>query len=224
MKRVSLILFVLVGLAELVAGIFDIQYLHTACKPLIMITLGLYYSVYSTQRSLVVYLAILFSFIGDTTLMLESRDPIFFTVGLGAFLLAHVFYTLAYRQHQYLADDNALQGIQKMRFAFPVVLWGTGLVVVLYPTLGNLKIPVALYAIVLIVMVVNSIFRYYRTHPASFWLVFGGSVFFMISDSLLAINKFLKPVAAGQVWVMSTYMLAQFLIITGLCRHMNNGK
>jgi uncharacterized membrane protein YhhN len=193
-------------------------------KPLIMITLALYYFLHAAQKPVTVYLAILFSFTGDVALMLESSDPVFFTVGLAAFLLAHIFYILAYRQHQYPASDNALQGIQKMRFAFPVILWGTGLVVVLYPALGQFKIPVVFYAIVLIVMVVNAIFRYGRTHPSSFWLVFGGSAFFMISDSLLAINKFLKPVTAAHFWVMCTYVLAQFLIIEGLSKHMNNKK
>jgi uncharacterized membrane protein YhhN len=171
-----------------------------------------------------VYAAILFSLAGDILLMFELNNQIFFMAGLIAFLMAHIFYILAYRQHQYTADDNALKGIQKMRFAFPIVLWGTGLIVVLYPTLGNLKIPVTIYACVLIVMVLNAIFRYGRTSNESFWFVFGGSVLFLISDSLLAINKFSQPISSAHLWVMSTYVLAQFMIISGLCKHMNKDK
>ena len=80
------------------------------------------------------------------------------------------------------------------------------------------------YALILIVMVLNSVFRYGRTINASFWLVFVGSIFFMLSDSVLAINKFFSPVTAAGFWVMSTYILAQFLIIQGLLKHDINNK
>jgi uncharacterized membrane protein YhhN len=156
--------------------------------------------------------------------MLEAQQPIFFMLGLSAFLLAHIFYVVAYRQHQDESDDNALKGIQKIRFAFPIVLAGTGLIVVLYPSLGDLKLPVVIYALVLIIMVVNAVFRYGRTSSTSFGLVFGGSLLFMMSDALLAINKFFEPVASADFWIMSAYILAQFLIIKGLCVHVNHNK
>jgi uncharacterized membrane protein YhhN len=211
-------------MGEIYSGIVGSPSLHWISKPLIMVTLGLYYFFNATYRSTVVWLAIFFSFLGDTTLMLESRDSVFFMVGLSAFLIAHIFYILSYGQYQDESEDNALKGIQKIRIAFPIILAGTGLLVVLYPTLGDLKIPVVIYALVLIVMVLNAVFRFGRTNNNSFWLVFGGSLLFMISDSLLAINKFLTPVPSAGVWIMSSYMLAQFLIIQGLCVHVNNQK
>ena len=69
---------------------------------------------------------------------------------------------------------------QKIRFSFPIILAGTGLIVVLYPSLGSLKIPVVTYALVLIVMVLNSVFRYGRTSSVSFGSVFLGSIFFYV--------------------------------------------
>jgi hypothetical protein len=45
-------------------------------------------------------------------------------------------------------------------------------------------------------------------------LPFGAS-FFMISDSLLAYNRFVKPIARGQLWVRITYHLAQFSLAYG---------
>ncbi len=149
-------------------------------------------------------------------LMFEGENPKFFILGLAAFLIAHIFYILAYRQHQDESMENSLKGIQKIRFSFPIVLAGTGLIIVLYPSLGSLKIPVVVYALILIVMVLNSVFRYGRTINNSFWLVFVGSIFFMLSDSVLAINKFFRPVTAAGFWIMSIYILAQFLIIQGL--------
>lgn len=223
MKKVTLLLFFTVSLGELLSGILKSTELHLICKPMVMITLGIYYLLNAPyHRSTIVLLAIFFSFVGDTALMFESSHGLFFVLGLVAFLIAHIFYILAYRQHQNEGIADALQGIQKTRFAFPIVLAGTGLVVILYPTLGALRFPVMVYALVLVVMVLNGLFRYGRTTSKSFWMVFGGAILFMISDSLLAINKFLTPLTQG-LFIMGTYIVAQFLIIEGLCAHFDEG-
>ena len=103
--------------------------------------------------------------------------------------------------------------------AFPVILAATGLVVVLYPRLGELRLPVVVYAGVLMFMVLNALFRFRRTNAQSFWMSFAGAVLFMLSDSILAINKFLEPVPNAGLLVMSTYLAGQFLIVRGLIRH-----
>jgi hypothetical protein len=41
----------------------------------------------------------------------------------------------------------------------------------------------------------------------------------MISDSTIAINKFLQPIPQSGLLIMSTYMAAQWLIVEGLIRH-----
>jgi uncharacterized membrane protein YhhN len=56
-----------------------------------------------------------------------------------------------------------------------------------------MKIPVLIYAAVLTGMVLVALFRFGKTSSSSFALVFGGAILFMISDSLIAINKFLEP-------------------------------
>lgn len=224
MKKISLYLFILASLGEILSEIIELQSLHQVCKPLIMVTLGIYYLCHAEYRSTIVWLAIFFSLAGDVLLMFESEHPKFFIFGLAAFLMAHLCYILAYRKHQNQSLENSLKGVQKIRFSFPIILAGTGLIVVLYPSLGSLKLPVVVYAFVLIVMVINSVFRFGRTSNVSFWLVFVGSIFFMFSDSVLAINKFFKPVTAVGFWVMSTYILAQFLIIQGLVKHINSSK
>ena len=225
MRKWTLLLFFTVALGELLADVIKSAELHLICKPMIMITLGIYYLINtSNHRSTLVLLAILFSFVGDTALMFESSESLFFMLGLGAFLISHVFYILAYRQHQYQRIGDALHGIRKIRFAFPIVLAGTGLIVILYPTLGALKFPVMVYALVLVLMVLNGLFRYGRTTNKSFWMVFGGAVLFMVSDSLLAIDKFLQSIAHPGLLIMSTYISAQFLIVEGLSSHANTSE
>jgi uncharacterized membrane protein YhhN len=217
MKKVTLILFIIVSLCELISKFTAVEWLHTVCKPLIMVLLGLYYflSTDREDRSPVVLAAIIFSMTGDVLLMLPDK----FVPGLIAFLLSHIFYILAYRQHRDEETENALSNILRIRLAFPIILAGSGLVVILYPSLGELKIPVIIYAAVLSMMVLQALFRFGRTNTASFWMIFTGAVFFMISDSVLAIDKFLKPISNADFLIMLTYITAQYLIVRGLVKH-----
>lgn len=217
MKKLFLSLFFVAAAGEIIAILVPLRHLEYVSKPLIMISLALYYAVASPfeKCSRALLLAIVFSLAGDVLLL----DGNYFVSGLIAFMAAHIMYILAYRQHCGEEAENPLKGIQRIRLAFPIILAGTGLVVVLYPSLNELKFPVILYSIVLVLMVLNALFRYGHTTAASYWMVFSGAVLFMISDSLLAINAFLEPVAYGRLWVMITYMAAQFLIVTGLMRH-----
>jgi len=217
MKKVWLILFLGVSIGELFSQALELPRLNLFLKPLIMTLLAAYYIAASGKSiSKIVLTAILFSFLGDTFLLFPGEQ--YFMLGLGSFLVAHIFYIFAYRQHK-SDQDNELQGIQKVRYSFPVVLAGTGLLVVLYPHLGNLLVPVTVYALVLVLMVLNALFRAGRTKTISFLMVFAGAVLFMISDSLLAINKFVASIVGAGFWIMLVYILAQFLIVEGLIRH-----
>jgi uncharacterized membrane protein YhhN len=220
-KKIALTLFGVVSTAVLVSTVVEAPVLHFICKPLIMITLGGYYisSTDGENRNFSVLVAIFFSCVGDILLMFVDRNELYFMLGLGAFLIAHVFYIFAYRQHKDASHPDELQGVHRIRLAFPVILAGSGLVVILYPTLGALKIPVLLYAITIVIMVLNALFRFGRTQSASFWMVFIGAVFFMISDSLIAINRFVTPISSAHLLIMITYIAAQVLIVEGLLRH-----
>jgi len=221
MKKLAWYSFLLVSIGEIISLIAHIEILHTICKPLIIITLLVSYlaTVTSEYRSRTLLVALLFSCAGDILLMIHDTDGSFFMMGLIAFLVSHVFYIFTYRQHQNENSETGLQGIHKVRLAFPIILTGVGLVYVLYPVLGDLKIPVMVYALVLVVMTLNALLRLGKTTQPSFWMVFIGALLFMASDSLLAINKFLVPIPHGSIWVMTTYISAQYLIVKGLIAH-----
>jgi uncharacterized membrane protein YhhN len=70
-------------------------------------------------------------------------------------------------------------------------------------------------------MAMQALFRYgYTSAPSFAFWCFAGAISFMISDSLLAINKFMQPLAiyAGLA-IMLTYLLAQYLIVEGVLKH-----
>ncbi len=218
MKKTALILFVSVAVAELIAVTFDIALVQTIAKPLIMITLMSYYLLSVSERNYFFVVAIVFCWLGDVLLMFQG-DEMFFMGGLVAFLSGHVLYVFSYRQMRDPDGIDKLLGPQKVRFSFPIILAGTGLVVVLLPHLGELKIPVMIYALVLTIMVLQALFRFGFTSRRSFALIFIGALFFMISDSALAINKFMQPLPMASLLIMSTYITAQYLIVEGAIAH-----
>jgi uncharacterized membrane protein YhhN len=89
---------------------------------------------------------------------------------------------------------------------------------VLLPALGDLKIPVIVYASVISVMLLfayNGLLIWKK--PANQY-VFFGALFFVVSDSILAINKFHMPIQKSSFIIMLTYLVAQYLIVKGILK------
>jgi uncharacterized membrane protein YhhN len=214
-----LILFFLVSIAELLAVSLGWSEVHMVAKSLIMLSLIGYYMGAVGKRNGHFIRAMFFCWAGDVLLLKQADDEMFFILGLVAFLIGHLLYILAYRELRWADKASGLLMPQKIRVSFPVALAGTGLIVILLPTLGGLMIPVIVYAIVLMGMVMASFFRYGRTTPDSFWLVASGALLFMASDSILAINKFHTPFGQAGPLIMLTYILGQYLIAEGAVRH-----
>lgn len=213
----AVIFFFIVAGIEIIIQAAGLLQFDGFIKPLIVPWLVLWYLRQSTSKDTVFVLALLFCWAGDVLLLLAGKQELFFIGGLGSFLVAHVLLIRTYQKLRH--EGEGLNGPQRARAAFPVLLAATGLVVVLYPRLGDLKLPVIVYALILAVMVCQSFFRYGFTSPASFWSVSGGAFLFMLSDSLLALNQFYAPLPLAGVWVMSTYMAAVFFIVRGVIRH-----
>lgn len=223
-KELFLIIFIAVTLIQLMAMIEGWLSITFFSKPMIVLSLAGYYLASIPHRSPVMIRALFFCWAGDVLLLFVERNEVFFMMGLFAFLIGHLLYILAYRTHQSGDPEKGLLTTQKIRYSFPIILAGTGLIVILFPTLGDLKLPVLVYAIVLIVMTMTALFRYGRTNTDSFWLVFVGAVLFMVSDSILAMNRFYSPIPFGEFLIMLTYSAAQFLIVKGIIRHRVNKK
>ena len=221
MKRQSifLLLFIIVSIGELAATLIPNYQLALFCKPLILLFLIGYYLSSVENRSSLFIRALFFSWAGDVLLLLTSRGEIFFLVGLIAFMISHFLLIQVYRHHRDSHVEKELLGTQKARYAFPIVLAATGVIVILYNSLGPLRIPVMVYSLVMCVMVFTALFRYGRTNSQSFWIVFAGALLFMSSDTLLAFNKFQNPIPAGSFLIMLTYIAAQYLIVEGILRH-----
>lgn len=162
-------------------------------------------------------LALLCSVLGDG-LLLGGESPLWFGLGLGAFLLAHVAYAFCF--HQAREQNHVIPLAQKyLLITLAIVLAGILMFLKLHKHLGVLLVPVALYILAIVTMSVRAVNRYDKTTPQSFMWVTCGASLFMLSDSLLALDKFSQPIPGSPLMVMSTYGLAQFSIAQGLWKH-----
>lgn len=86
---------------------------------------------------------------------------------------------------------------------------------ILFPDLGNMALPVIVYASVIIFLVITSLNRFGNVSKKSFRLVFTGTLVFAFSNTFIAINKFTLQFILADLVIISTYVLAQYLIIEG---------
>ena len=153
-----------------------------------------------------------FSWVGDVVLLFANRGAIYFIIGLLAFLIAHILYILLFIKIQEIKSTKYLP------YILVVVAYLVGLLTFLWNDLNDLKIPVVIYATVLSTMLLFAIKGTFIWQPPYGKMILLGAIFFVVSDSLLAINKFRLPLPIASFLIMSTYLLAQFLIVYGILK------
>ncbi len=203
---------------DILALFFGINWLHKIAKPMLMPALMLLL-VNATDEGFpsktLVLTGLFFSWLGDVFLLLESRYPMLFIAGLSSFLITHLCYIV------YFISIKSADGsfIKKHPVLIALILgYGVGLVWLLFPLPGDLKIPVILYAAVICTMLLCSLHVFLKvTVPANRYFV-AGAVLFVISDTLLAINKFYQPLAFAGTLIMLTYCAAQYFIVMGFIK------
>lgn len=201
-------------LLQLIACILGQEDLRFASKPLLMPALAFYFyqSVPKTPLNRFVLGALLFSFLGDTLLIFASYDKIFFILGLITFLLAHLIYIVINMNTM----EQAGKGFKLQWQDVPFFLFGLIIFSVVKKDLGDMYFPALGYTVIICIMTLTARKRWKRTDMKSFWLVMIGALLFLTSDSFLAVNKFMEPIPQSDLIIMSTYLVAQFLLIEGL--------
>jgi uncharacterized membrane protein YhhN len=142
-----------------------------------------------------------FSLIGDVFLMLRNKR---FVEGLTCFLTAHLFYIAAFRAGLVLAWNSLA--------LFSFIVYAMIIIRFLFPRLGRLKFPVIAYLFVLTAMAGLAAERFIQIGNARALCAFVGGALFVVSDSALAINRFLKEFKLAQPLILGTYFAAQALI------------
>lgn len=141
------------------------------------------------------------SMAGDIFLMLPAN---YFVAGLISFLIAHIFYIVAFTQ------GRAFRGSVWWIASF--VIYGIFIFWLLEPYLGHLLWPVVVYIGVILIMGWQAAERWNHLRDTGALLALVGAIFFIVSDSVLAYNKFRASIEFGRALNLSTYFLAQWLI------------
>ena len=238
MKTVPFWLYIILCVAEISSEYFQISELKLITKPMLMPALILLLLQYTegisfpAKKTLII--SLVFSWFGDIALMFTGPvrfnatelfySPHFFIVGLVCFLIAHLLYIFVFKKYT-LDNKKGIVSSKPMVLA-PLLLYMFVLLWKVLPAISAnekdapMLIPVVIYSTVIACMVLYAILRYGRVNEVSFKLTMLGALFFMLSDSIIAINKFLYagdlPLAG--VGIMTLYLAGQLLIVLGIIK------
>jgi uncharacterized membrane protein YhhN len=157
------------------------------------------------------FMGLFFSWAGDVVLEFSKNNGNMFLLGLVCFLLTHIMYLTIF----FITPGKNSILSNRIYLLLPVIIYGVILVFYLYPDLADMRLPVMLYAIVILTMLTGAINRKEKVDRGSYYLVLTGAILFVISDSVIAVNKFSHPFASSGIVIMSTYIVAQYLIVAG---------
>ena len=159
-------------------------------------------------------LALLFSWIGDIILMFADKGELYFIFGLVSFLVAHLQFIVLFIKQK--PETNYKKNSFFWIGFLATLAYLASLLLLLFPTLGDLKIPVFVYAATISLMLIEAIKGYFSWQKPTNAVILIGAIFFVTSDSILAINKFYSPLPSASFLIMFTYSVAQYLITSGI--------
>lgn len=190
-------------------------------KPLLMLSLLLWLQQRSglwknSRRWLTLGFA--FSLLGDVLLMFRNDN--LFVFGLAAFLVAHVFYIVCFfsetRGKTGFTPTAALLRFIPFLIFYSIFMWIA--IPGIQQTDAGLSIPVMVYAFVICLMGWSASLRQKAVNKTSFVMVLAGAILFILSDSFIAVNKFLLPFDTSPVVIMALYGAGQYAIAHGYIR------
>ncbi|MER5643885.1 lysoplasmalogenase [Streptosporangium sp. NPDC002524] len=198
LSRAVLVAFWVCCAVHLALGVAGAAPLDSVTKALLMPLLAAWVLARRGPRPLVA--ALLLSWGGDVALEVDGL----FLPGMTLFAAAHVCYVT------YFVREGAL-GALRRRPAVPVAyaaLWVV-LILVLWPGLGDLRLPVAAYSLLLTATAVTA-----AGHGR--WIGAGGALF-LLSDTLIAFELAGLPrLPAHGFLIMATYLAGQYLLASGI--------
>jgi len=214
------IIYFLVSAIEIVGDVSGAKEVVYITKPLLMPLLILLYiptwNQHKDNLSKLLIGALFFAFVGDVALMLVSLSEHYFLLGLGAFMITQLLYIFIFSR-----AGNFLKALIQPIGFFVLLLFGAVyflLMNILYNDLKEMLLPVLIYGAVVCMMGYTSTIR--NVNRSSYLLVLLGACFFIVSDALIAINKFLYSgeLYLAQPSIMILYVLAQYFIVVGLIK------
>jgi uncharacterized membrane protein YhhN len=217
-KKGFLVIYIAIACAEMFTRYHtDFDLLHLLIKASLLASLFVYVWQ-STQAPLSLQIklflvSLAFAWMGDVLLAMDG-SPLYFIIGLGAFLLMQIGYSIVFRKSckNLLFSNFAIKSI-------PFLFYGIIFILILWGSLAtDMKIPVVVYAMAICIMGRMAYERKGQVSENSFVWVMLGALSFIMSDSCLAYNKFVASVDIIEWLVMPTYVAGQYLIVEGMLK------
>ncbi len=165
------------------------------------------------------FAGLFFSFLGD--LLLTQTGELFFLLGMAAFIGTHICNSIYFLKLQTL---SFVKNPAVLIAAFLLVFVSGAVMGTLGASLGSFREPIILYMVIICCMAVFATNTY--NHPVLKQLAIRyfipGAALFVLSDALLALNKFAYHETYLDLAVMLTYGAAQCLLVMGFSRRAAN--
>lgn len=167
-------------------------------------------AAFAQHRRKLLILALAFSVLGDLLLELRRIGNLgpeqLFLLGLVSFLTAHIFYIAMFVKAR---GETTISRARTIACAAGLLTVALSMAI-LWPGLAEMRIPVVAYSVVLAVMVITAQLSQFSK------LVAIGALFFLASDTMLAMSIFGHPFAGSRILVWITYYVAQLMITMGV--------
>lgn len=217
-EKSALLVFGLAAMANLVGNFVAIPGLVLISKPLIMLSLLAYFisNIDASAPYRMFIVAIICCLAGDIFLLFnKTGSDIYFLAGLSSFLLGHIAYYLSFKNilNRYsennVGDKFILPGIM----VFFTIIFLSQLIPYVD---AELRLPVTVYAMVITLMMIGASKLNTRLRSVTSKRLLYGALIFTLSDCILSMSLFrFESEAPGfRIGVMSTYILAQYLLVT----------
>lgn len=197
--------------------LFNLEHIAWYLKGLLLpiLWLAVYFSGDFPSKKILLG-ALLFSWIGDVILLFAPIAEIYFILGLVAFLISHVIYIILFNK-QNRSDAVKNKGVFYIGL-LAILIYLASMLTVLLPKLGDLQVPVIVYALTISTMLLYAFRGYLVWNKPANTYIFVGAVIFVLSDSILAMDKFYEPIYKNSFFIMLTYLMAQYLIVIGILK------
>lgn len=184
-------------------------------KPLLMVSLMLFFlsrieNLRNTTKWFIM-VSLLFSLIGDVFLLKTSEFN--FLSGVGCFAIAHISYALFFNRRR----SGSIH--------IPSLVWNLIFVIILLVGLNQLIdipqemfVPVNVYGSILGLNLIAAVQFNYSNRAENYWVP-AGVFLFVVSDLILAVNKFETYNRNLEYLIIITYAFAQYLIVLGVLKH-----
>jgi uncharacterized membrane protein YhhN len=205
-------------LIDMVAYFGDFLFFHISIKPLlipILILFLYFYPISVKDGKKTIILGLIFSWLGDTLLIFENFNSLFFILSLLFFLAANITYTYYFLSINQ-TSPYAISFIHKQPWWISIIiLYGCFFIWLIFPYLQEAKVPIIIYAAVICTMLISTLHIFNRINKPTNCRYILSALLFLLSSSLFAINKFYYPIPYCGAFVLLTYAAGQFFIIKG---------